>query len=727
MAPRIVPEAGVTPTASPVSRFVSPRFEFAEPENGWMQAAEALQTLQPSLQRFLGNRFDDMAATSEAEGQLAEVGIGADVAFGQGREAWSTMISNVRRTNPELAERLTGANPHFRRGLIRARMNRLGMALNDHLQQLWQSNEGGVQGMSDPAAVSQWAAQQSQAYAAQYGIGQMDPVLLAEIFLPRVNAAQQSIANYHARQMSARATRSYNAELSANAHMILAGGAPTDSPPADFLSRFNTANGPALTFNRGTPVDPDAPPPAEFPLGVPVTEAGVAAGPMTQAELRDIDADIEQSGLLGSGLTRDGLRAAYAVGGREEAFQWATNGAPEDSPIAQAYGQGNSTARMLQAQLDQAIADGMNPRTANQQIVQAVLNTANESLNVDVLDILDEIRTPFGPLSNIGELREDIIREREDIENRTWNLENREYTREERTREAERVELETSATREIIADPFMDISAIQDQAIAMGQPGLAVQLGTFQQQLIDREFNVRDNHEIVANLRYEMSRPDADPDRLREEIRRQAGIHFSGDTATRLFDDLDRIDQNQDLMADRQVNSTITDFGQVVGARFASSNSFGDPVPAQERAVDAEGALRRDIWDFITENPEATPADVRRYAEERMTNLLRGEVWQPTDADQFGDVSRNFGDSAALSRVEQDSSRIAGQLEDPDFRNGVFVLMANPQEVISIWQEQGAIVGDRAAMINAAAATMGITAQEFFERYAPANEETDSE
>lgn len=693
MNQRVVPAPSLTPVAAPVSRYVTPVYQYAPQTNGWLQAAEALQTLNPALNRFLDNRYADMAATSEAEGALAEQQIDASVQFGQGRDAWRQFVTNVRSDNPEAAANLEGANPHFRRGLIRNRMNRIGMGLGDYLQTQYRNNEGGVQSLSG-AEVEAWATEQINAQASQLGIAQMDPVLLAEVFLPHTQRAARAMVGYAEQQRSRRARRDYEAELSASVGMLLSGGDTGESPPSMFLDQFNGANWPAATETEGGPR-------------------------LSFGGLMEVDEAIDTSGLAATGLPRDGLRTVVAEEGIEPVLSWGAMGAPADHPIGTRVREATSPAPRIQAMLDNAIADGMNPREANAAIVDSVITEAMASGNVDVLRVLDEVRTPYGPLSSIQRHRQEILEAQYDIEDRNFRMEERSRRIEEQETAQRRSGYDVQASRLIASDPLDPaVDELINEMRDAGFADLAREMENYRETVLDRELEVRTNHGVVTDIRHAISTGEMTDDELRRRIRlAQANGDFPSSVANSLYDDVDNRSRYQDAFADRQVQSVISDFERVVSERFTRDGIL-ERIPGTETSILARFEFEANITDFVAENPEATVSEVRAYARDEAARLLSSETWRPTAREIDDGANRGFGTEVqAAPQVDVESTASTpNPTTDPSI---IAVTIRQLPGWIAQMRENPAegFPEGAAEAINQTARALGITAQQLIEQY----------
>lgn len=731
MAERIVPEAGVRPTASPVDRYVSPVLKQAPTSNGWLDAAAALQTLNPSLQKFLQNRNADNAATAEAQGMLAEQGVAADIAFQQGRDSWRKMISEVRKTDPVTAEKMVGANPHFRRGMVKAKMNRIGMALNDHLMNLWRENPmiDGVplHDVDDPAVISQWMQNATTEYTQRYGVENMDPLLVADVYGKRVQAAQDQMMSRHTEFRLNRYNEEYLQEMSANTGMILSGGGTNASDTDEFLNRlgmsensgkwggtndlgytgkFQVGEGRLADYNRANGTSLKLSDLNDTPEG---RKAQMA---VARWHIGDIDKTIAKYGFLDKGYSLDGLRAVAHLGGIGGMIKFVRTGGeynPDDgytrkdgtkvkgTKLSDYYAKFSGPGAQLQETLDNAINDGMNPTKANKTIVDGIILTALTTGNPAVLDTLNDIQSGSGPLGNVGWVKEAVLSAKEKISASNWQADQQQYTLDQREHKAKVAEMQTAATRAILADPFgVDIEQLQKSALDLGEADIATGLGTLKEQLIDRDYNVRPNHERIAELRMAISTGSMEDDEFLKSIREEVGINFSSAVASQLMDDFDNKDRYRDLYSDRQVQGIVSDLGRVISERFAVSNGL-DRIPGTEKGVEAERYLSRNLMDYIRENPEASQTEVREYADKQLEKMLKSPVWQPTQEESFGQPPRPYGE---VTGVAQDLTR----------------LTTEPANTLAEWLSKE-MTPTQTNLINIAAQSMGMTAQEFITRY----------
>lgn len=686
MADRIVPDARVSPSAAPVDRFVSPVAKRAPETNGWLQAASALSKLEPSLQKFIENRYNDGAATAEAEGINAGNGVDAGLEFAEGREGWRQMISDVRKTDPGTADRMTGANPHFRRGMIKARMNRIGMGLNDHLMNLWRENPevGGVplHELDDTVAISQWMQDEAQVYSARFGVDGMDPLLVAEVYGKRVTAAQEQVMSRHTEFRLDRYNQEYLEEMSANTGLIMSGGGTSSSDAESFLNRLagreSTNNYRAQNAAVGSSGRKGHYGRIQFGHDRldDLRNAGVIPANMTAEEflkddkaqaaaelwhLADIDAFIRRGGYLDKGYSLDGLRAVAHLGGKQGMHQYIMSGGeynPKDeygTRLSQYYAKFSGPGSELQEVRDTAIADGMNPIKANKVVVESIIRTAIEAGNVEALDVLDTLQTNSGPLANVGWVKDARAAAEDKIEQDNYQAETRQYTLDQRARAQASLELQTTATRAILDDPYgVDLDDLQKQALALEDPTLATSLGTLQEQMIDRDYNVRPNHERIAELRMSISTGAIEDADFLKAIRQEVGINFSSAVATQLLDDFDNKDRYNDIIADRQIQSAIDDVGRVVSARFTDNRDSFNPIEGHNQRLEAEKILRSNIIDFLRDNPDASTKEAREYAFSELDRMLKSPVWQLSPAEKQGfPRERPYGELSDLATLLQ--------------------------------------------------------------------------
>ncbi len=743
MVERIVPGASLSPLATPVDRFVSP--QQATPKTSWLQgAAEALATVNPALQSHIGVRHDEYAAEQEAEGQRAEASIDARYDFENNRRAWRDLISNERRKDRENgtsnADRLAGASPHFRRGLMKQRLNRVGMGLNDHLMNLWRENPmieaGGRQvplhEVDDTTAIQSWMMQQTQGYTAQFGLEEVDPLLYAEVLQPRINASQDGMIARHTEFRLNRYNQDYMQELDMGFGMVMAGGGTNASDIDSFLNRLagreSSNNFGASNNERGSSgrnghfgriqfghdrLD-EARAAGVIPADMTAQEFLNSPSAQRAAErwhIQDIDNFIEQAGFLDKGWSLDGMRAVAHLGGKGGLRNFIMNGAnPSDSygtSLMDYYTRFSGPTAELQEMADSAIADGMDPQSVNRTVVDSIIRSAMQSGNVAVLDTVDNIDAGSGKLGQIGWVQDEVAKAREQIEAAEVARERAEAAMEEDARKQELLELETNFTREILANPYMDINELQQQALDLGDPGLATAAADLQEKLIDRVYDVETNHEIVADLRIGLSTGEVSTDEFVARVREGTGIDFPASVAMQMMDDFDRLSESSDLLRDSIVRETIADVESVVKDRFTILGEFGQPtLSGVEKGVEVtRRVMIPRITEYLLDNPEATKSDVRQFTDDLADRVLRSETWKMSEEQRAAGTQAPFGATA------QRFDAFGGPLTHADQLKGLTL----SGELPTIEEVQNSPV--IAVTINQLAVKEGLSSRDFMVKY----------
>lgn len=226
-------------SATPVDTFVRPRAE-AEPvrpptTNTFLQIADALKSVEPKLNRYLEARHGEHVREQEALGIQAELK-GAVDGIETNRLGWRQLIENTRKEDGKNgtrnAEILLGQSPHFKRGYQRSQADNMGMAFYDALLTKWGENpevqlpDGSTTNLhqsDNPVALQAFISEQTQAFMEENDVGRMDPSIVQEVLIPRLQQARGQLANRQAEFRLGEQRREYTEEFSNNVQMLIGG------------------------------------------------------------------------------------------------------------------------------------------------------------------------------------------------------------------------------------------------------------------------------------------------------------------------------------------------------------------------------------------------------------------------------------------------------------------------------------------------------------------------
>lgn len=661
MAERILPEASLSPTAQAVDRFAAPQTEYAD-DGGLGQLAESLSRLNPELQKFVGNRYAAQAEEETAAGVAAESDLSPSVNLRSNREGWREIIAQQRKVDREQgtdnATALVGASPHFRRGLVQAKANRIGMGAGVYLQQQWQKNVDGVQSMDDPAAVQEWIQSLSADYAERMGVADIDPVIQAEIFLPKVEQAQARIMNTHMTHRAQARVSEWRDEYSGNVGMMLNGGSTGASPVNEFINMlagaesrgsggYSAENDLGYTgllqfgqdrltdFNRANDTSYSM---AQFKASEAIQDR------VNVWHINDIDQAIAERGYTEEGYSLDGLRAVAHLGGIGGMHEFVRTGGaynPNDAytrnngdevkgtSLQDYYKRFSATSTGIEAMAEQAVASGIDPTEVNQNTVTAVIAQAVSTGDASQLDVLNDISTGNGPLGNIGWVKMEVVKAREQIEDQAWQEETRGAAREERARAERSRELRTGAYEAVMADPFGDHTGIMEDARAEGFTSIVDTVMNLRERLVSEAYTVRTNHEAVVDLRADIFRGAGTQDELLERVVAETGINFPSNIASQLIDDIKTSGANADYIRDADVRNWIGNMRSEVTEAVEQRDMFGNILTSGRAAANrAELELQDDLMVFLEDNPEVTLPRVRQFIRKRSRELTRDYAQQ---------------------------------------------------------------------------------------------------
>lgn len=666
MADRIVPAPSLTPTATPVDRFVAPLRQQAG-EDPMLGLARTLERFNPKLTSFLQTGHDQYKTEEEAKGKNAESYIDPSIALQKNREGWKGLIDQQRKVDKERgtnhADKLAASSPHFRRGLLKARAQRLGTGLNDHLAMIYSRNPEVTVGDSvvnlhdvdDAAILQQWAQEEVNGYAERFGLDQIDPVLVAEVFTPLAAQAADRISGHHTQVRLDRYQTEYMEEFSANTGLLMSYAGSGSSDVDDFLGRLGISensgrwagvNSEGFTglyqfgperladFNKANGTNYKLSQFDDSPEGQRIQKQ------VAQWHIADIDAVIDGEGFLDKGWSRDGLRAVAHLGGigGMKKFVLSSGGYdPKDSngtSLSKYYRKFAGPTVALQAQREEAIANGVDPQRVNQQLVGSVVRAAIEQRNPEMLNVLDDIQAGSGPLGNVGWVKDQVRNARAEISNLAWKDEERAHEIEKREREESKRLVMTEAFGSIISDPFADVSEYVDAALASENPELAKAITTFQETALDNSYKVRTDPQIYNELRFRVgdAESDADLDRIMMDAVTAGNTRLLSPTDVGgLLDDIQRQRDNAGVLSNPLVRDYRTRLGSIVKDQRSVKGMFGQEDGGQDSAFMAVSLFDVQMRDFLAKNEGASEADIVMEADRLVTSIMGMERFARVD------------------------------------------------------------------------------------------------
>lgn len=658
--------------------------------------AGALSELNPELQKYMSDTRAETAQAEEAAGAQAEAGIDPRQQFREGKESWRSLIDSERKRDRENgtnnADRIAGASPHFRRGLMKQRLNRVGMGLNDHLMNLWRENpqietQQGVMPLhevDDPAALQAWVTANTAEYTSRFGVENMDPLLVGETLIPRVTAAQDGFLSRHTEFRLQRYNEDYMTEMSMNLGMVMAGGGTNASDVDSFIMRLGareSSNNWSIENDEGffgfTQFGMDRLTDYNRATGQNITKEQFKASEKIQMEanrwhINDIDKHIQAKGYLEKGYSLDGLRAVAHLGGKGGMDDFVSKGAnyrdSNGTGLMDYYNEFSGPSAEVQALLADARADGMNPTQINKALVDSMILTARQTKNPAVLGMLNEIDTGNGPVGNIGWVKEAVLNATEAIEADVYREQQRASATETAERKAASLAMKTEAYRTIITDPFAPVDELKAAALEFGDPDLAEDMIDFQKKMIDGVYDVRNNVEAITDIRIGIFSGDLTKEEAMDRIREGAGVDFDSGTMMQLMDDLARGGVAKELISDSIVQDTLADVKTVIGDVFKTSDPLGNTERGVQQAVQAERWVRSRLLTWQAENPEATLSEGRVEADRLFDLVVKNPRFQPQQSafggeapERYGEVTRQADDFAEIVNMAQ-----SGGFETPE-------------------------------------------------------------
>lgn len=289
----------------------------------------------------------------------------------------------------------------------------------------------------------------------------------------------------------------------------------------------------------------------------------------------------------------------------------------------------------LQDRLNQAVTDGLNPKTANQLLVTAIATAAKDSGDASLLDLLDGIDTGNGPLGNVGWVKD--VRSSTKLGIQQWEQSQHRYNvwLEEENRSKALRQTMGQAARALLSDPTTNIMTFQQDLIAQGNYSQALALGATQEQLLNRNASIRPDHLAITTLRGAIRSAKTEVERLQIEQQIVNGVatgKFDSSVATRLFDDLDQSERFNDVLSDPYVTGIQTDLERHINTLFANSD-FPEDITRGSEAVSVF-RQRLSAWiDETTQTNGQSPSvtAVQRQAEEIASAIYNSPRYTPRD------------------------------------------------------------------------------------------------
>lgn len=667
MAERIVPNPSLTAVATPVDRFVAPLRQQAAPSNTMLELGKALQSVNPAIQGYIQQRYTDKAQTEEAQGQLAESYIDPSVELEKNRQGWNEVINRQRQadkaTGRNTADKLAAASPHFRRGIYKARAARLGRGLDDYLSMAYSRNPTleyngqtvQLHDVDDQAALQMWVQQQTNDYVERFGLNELDPVLVAEVFSPFAAAAQEKIAGTHTGLRLDRYQTEYLEEMSAGVGIALtsetgnseadvflrrligaeSGGRRDVVNPLGYTGLFQFGAERLADFNRATG--------KSYTLADLKGEGSEARQhEVARWHIADIDATIDAEGFLDKGWSRDGLRAVAHLGGKGGMKQFVMTGGeynPDDgyihpktgkkvkgTKLSDYYNRFASAAGELQDRMDAAVRDGVNPSKVNTAIVDGVITESITARDETMLDVLDQIDAGSGPLGNIGWVKQKVAAARDRITDLAYQDEQRERTRTAWEREETARSIMVDVFPNLINDPInYDPTEAYNAALASGNPELAKSIYTMQKSMAEDAYKITTDPVVFTDLRRRIAMT-SDPRELNQIVLDAShyvntGLLSASDFAS-LVDDRETRQRYANFFDNSEVNSEFRWLESTIKDRFAVLDENGFTT----RGGYEESKMARDrahslFKNWLAKNPDATLPDAQEAAREIVNSI----------------------------------------------------------------------------------------------------------
>lgn len=715
MAERIVPAPSLTAVATPVDRFVAPVQQHAA-EDPLLSLARTLQKVNPAIQGFIDTKYEDYVKTEEAEGVKAESYIDPSVALQKNREGWKALVDQQRKLDQangtNHADKLAASSPHFQRGLLKSRAKRMGMALNDHLAGVYARNpEVEINGQTvnlhsidDPAVLQQWAQGEIASYTERYGLNNMDPVLVAEVYAPLAMAAQDSLLGVHVDKRLKQFQQDYLDEMSANTGFMLNGFHNSDSDVDTFIRRlagresggnYNSVNSLGYTgllqFGQARLDDFNRAHGTSYTLAQFKNDHALQDR-VNRWHIEDIDKAIDASGFLDKGWSRDGLRAVAHLGGIKGMERFVREG----RDVADAYGtklsdyyeKFSSPAPDLQEQLDEAIGNGIDKRQANETIVDTVIRQAVAANDPSLLTVLNDISTGSGMLGDIGWVKDKVSAAESHIQSAIVTAERNQRTKEQWAREDAEREIMTQAVETLLNDPFADITPLIDASKASGNPDLAKQLYDWREKLLDDQYKVRTVPEVFTELRHRIGSTTAPDDlnTIQQDILRAAnnGLLDKGDVG-QLYDDVAQQRRNAGVMRNPFVQDYRTNLARAVKDNASIDMGLYKSGGEQESH---RATVMFDIYmrDFVNANENPTESQLMDAAAEFYEKIINMPEFQQIDPFATGDEGDDTASAPAQEikvsdrmkeRMKEDVDLLADMAEQYGMTQAEFITAIN--------------------------------------------------
>lgn len=197
-----LPQAQLSAVARPVDTFVAPAQTWRSEGDGLMEAAKALQELNPKLQAWFQQEKQDQEEAATDYGYN----------LNKNRESFNGYMKRLEQEDPDKFEQIKGLNPHVQRGFNQAFLEgkamNYSMALSRDLannpmvaekdEATGAERQISVFAAKDPAAIQTWLTDHRQKWAGENGLNDIDQRDLKEFFNPKATAMEMQVVTKRA-------------------------------------------------------------------------------------------------------------------------------------------------------------------------------------------------------------------------------------------------------------------------------------------------------------------------------------------------------------------------------------------------------------------------------------------------------------------------------------------------------------------------------------------------
>ncbi len=273
-------------------------------------------------------------------------------------------------------------------------------------------------------------------------------------------------------------------------------------------------------------------------------------------------------------------------------------------------------ASVVKIQID----NGLDGRTANKLVADAVIRQAIEDGDVTTLDILNDVPSGSGTVGQIGWVKDAVAQARDQIAQKRAHNDKVQHLRGDAERKEAIQGLRARANAKIFKDPYADISEEFGALNAIdADEGLKLEswrtayLGS-----LNAQNKVIESDEFKTGILLKALKGDLSEDEVVAAVKTR---QIDADTAKDLLTNhIPKAKENRSIASD----PLLRDIRGMIRMAITKNDSQGEDADIlASRAATAEVSFLRSMLEYKTKKPDALEGDVLDYAERQRERLTR--------------------------------------------------------------------------------------------------------